>query len=314
MVRLWWTVGFVAVVGIFALGYRGIELYVPEDWIVARGAFKAACFAAFASTGVYLRLWSEWAAAQRSDDPQRRAGAVRPELHLRRQYWRYALLASVLPMFAVSVVVVHRLVPADWGWFWPQVMDLALCVLALGAAVLALKRIGPLPRPAAPAAQTAPAMPTRSSGGPHPVPSPRFGATLVWHGGSRQCAVYTSARLRDQLLHLHLSSAEIPRIVDFVPAVGAQVSVALGGEDSLVTIMPVGGDPLVVTKEPDGLAVTPVRRAEDGTVVFPPESAIAVEVAIDVLDRYFTTGELPGRSATRPSGEPLGPTTTGSLS
>lgn len=318
MMRSWWIAGVLSVAGIFVLGLRGIELYVPEDWLVATMAFKAACYALVVCASVYLRPWVDWAAAQRSGDPQRRAGVTRPEFHPRRPYWPYGLLASVLPVFVASVFVVHRLVPADWAWFWPEVMDLALSVLALGAAVLALKRIGPPPRPPAPAVPTAPRKSAGgtppTSDGPRPVPPPPFGATLVWNGGGRQCAVYTSARLRDQLLHLHLSSAEFSRIVDFVPAVGARVSIALGGEDSLVTILPEVGDPLVVTREPGGLAIAPVRRAEDGTVMFPPESAIAVEAAIEVLDRYFSTGELPGRSATRASGEPLGPTATGSPS
>ncbi|WP_155371546.1 hypothetical protein [Catellatospora vulcania] len=296
---MWWIVAVVPVAGIFCIGLRGIELYVPEDWIVAKTVLKLAGCGLLGAACTYLRVWAEWTAA-RSGDPQRRAGAVRPDFRLRRPYWRYVLLASALPMFIVSVFIVHRLVPADWGWFWTDLLELALAVLTVGGAVLALKRSGPPVRPPAPATQTAPARPTgaapRPSDGSRHVPSPRFGAMLVWHAGGRQCAVRTSARLRRQLLHLHLSSVHSLRIVDFVPAVGARVSVALGGEDSLVTIMSVGGDPLVVTMTPGGLAVAPVTRTDDGMAVFPPESAISVEAAIDVLDRYFITGELPARS------------------
>ncbi|WP_191839909.1 Imm1 family immunity protein [Catellatospora chokoriensis] len=322
---------------LFALGYRGVERWLPKDWIMAQLAVGGAWWLAFVGAWFYITWWLDWARARRSRDPRLRAEAARPTLHWKQLFRRYGPVASVLPVFILSVMVMHRLVPVAWGPLAPKAMELAMFLIATGVAWLALDRIEPLPpsRSLARAVENTldPLTPDRlrPSTRPHdeprstatvnaplgpgePLPAPAaapvgFAARLVWHGGRRECAVHTSARLRDQLLHLHLSSVEMQRIVDFVPAVGARVSVALGGEDSLVTILPVAGDPLVVTNEPGGLATAPVGRAEDGTVLFPPASAIPVEVAIDVLDRYFTTGELPGQSAARASGEPLGPTT-----
>ncbi|GIG01077.1 hypothetical protein Cci01nite_61700 [Catellatospora citrea] len=324
-----------ALFALFALGYRGVERWLPKDWTMAQLAVGGAWWLAFVGAWFYINWWLDWARARRSRDPRLRAEAARPTLHLKQLFRRYGPVASVLPVFILSVMVMHRLVPVAWGPLAPKAMELAMFLIATGVAWLALDRIEPLPpsrsfaravettldaltpdrlrpsiKPHDEPRSTATVNAPRGPGEPLPAPAAApvgFAARLVWHGGPGECAVHTSARLRDQLLHLHLSSVEIPRIVDFVPAVGARVSVALGGENSLVTILPVAGDPLVVTREPGGLSITPVRRREDGTVLFPPESAIAVELAIDVLDRYFTTGELPGQSAGQHPASHLGP-------
>lgn len=291
---LWRVIGFLAVLAVLAVGYRYLDPVVPQDWGMAKAVLRLMWLLAFAGVWAHVHRWLRWASARRSADPQVRATAARPEVRVRRLIRQYGLLVSILPVLVLSVLAAHRLVPDAWGSTWLEVTEYVLVLFAGIATVLELERVKPRLPAADPPAPVERAAPTAE-------PTALL-ARLVWHGGDRQRLVHTSAQLRDQLLHLHLSAVEIPRHVDFVPVAGARVRVGLGGEAVQVLVTPADGSvPYTVTSTPQGLATTPVTFADDGAAVLPPASAIPVEIAIDVLDRYFTTGDLPGAEGSRPA-------------
>ncbi|GIG01078.1 hypothetical protein Cci01nite_61710 [Catellatospora citrea] len=224
--------------------------------------------------------------------------------HVWQQVWPYSPLAGVVAGYVLGIVLIVWLSVVTGVGATSLVVGL-LCWTVASGVVLKLLIVwletDPAPQPAA--ASTVVREPRTAT-----VPEPTGGGVLTWDDGAKRREVKTSGQLRDQVLRLHLSTVDLPRFADFLPWAGVPVSISLGDEESLLVTVPEDGTaPLVVTMGPEGLRTVPVTFAEGGRSVFPRSAAIPMDVAVDVLGRYCTTGELPDafrdERVSRPDGQ-----------